>query len=380
LVLEPLDLLIPNGITPYVVILDGLEETLSEDDQEQLLKVISTSVHQHNPTLRILICSRTEPTIATAFDDDESCLKSMSNIISLNDDVDSDDNIRRFLINRFSKIKKQLPFPPEDEWPVPGAIDYLVAKSSRQFIFAATVEKYVGSPKHRHHAVARLKHVLDLASLPHLQDPKRHPFADLDALYSVILRTRTDVTLSVKAMAVCLQYTKYFGVTTPIRLAKVLRIDLAEIWSILYELASLLDVSKDYIRPFHASFGDFLFDKSRSLDLHCVSGDISTDIACMVLGEKKKRIGKRKLNIFLDSPDKAYKPPEVPSYYIFYCLMEDATPREDLRDRLHQVEPNAIFGRYERYKTPRGAYYLVPLLRQVKNHVVSSFPASVRYS
>jgi len=49
-------------------------------------------------------------------------------------------------------------------------------------------------------------------------DPKRHPFADLDAHYSVILRTRTDVTLSVKAMAVCLQYTKYFGVTTPIRL------------------------------------------------------------------------------------------------------------------------------------------------------------------
>ena len=37
LVLEPLD--IPSSITPYVIILNGLDETLSPDDQKLVLDV-----------------------------------------------------------------------------------------------------------------------------------------------------------------------------------------------------------------------------------------------------------------------------------------------------------------------------------------------------
>ena len=184
LVLEPLDIFIPNGITPHVIILDGIDETLTPNEQETLLNILSTIVYQHNSRLRILICSRTEPTIVTAFNDIDSALNQISFIVSLNDEGDSDSDIRRFLVERFAKIKKQLPRTPEGEWPTPDSIDYLVAKSSGQFIFAATVEKYVGSPQHKHLAIARLKHVLDLSME---QDPAKYPFSDLDALYSLIL-------------------------------------------------------------------------------------------------------------------------------------------------------------------------------------------------
>jgi len=288
LVLEPLDVLAPNGITPHVIILDGLDETLTPDEQEKLLDIISTTVYQHNSTLRILICSRTEPAIVTAFNDDDSPLKDISTIISLNNDVDSDADIRRFLVERFAKIKKQLPYPPKGEWPTRDNIDYLVGKSSGQFIFAATVEKYVGSPQHRHLAIARLKHVLDLSTL---QDPTKYPFTDLDALYSLILSTRSDDKLSARAMAVCIQYPKYFGVISPQNLANVLQIEEDEVFPILYELGSLLDVGENYIRLFHASFGDFLYDKSRSHDLCCVEGDIVADIAFSALGETSWREG-----------------------------------------------------------------------------------------
>ncbi|KAF8813065.1 hypothetical protein BYT27DRAFT_6392095 [Phlegmacium glaucopus] len=352
LVLDPLNLLAPCGIVPYVIILDGLDETLSPDDQQLVLDVISETLYHLNSRLRILICCRPEPTIVTAFNDTYSPLSAISIDISLNDDVDSDADIRTFLVEKFARTKKQLLHPPTEDWPTTENIDYLVTKSSGQFIFAATVEKYVCSPRHRHQAVARLKHILDLRLLPHLVDKKKHPFAELDALYSLILRTRNDVNMSIKATAVCLEYPKYFNTVLPADLAKVLHIDLSETWAILYELASLFDASEEIIRPFHASFGDFLFDSSRSLDCFCNRGDIVADITCAMLREGRD--------------------PDVLSYHLFSCLLGEATPRQDLRDALSQMKPNSIFRRptstYD--QRSKGAYYLIPLLRQLENHVV----------
>ena len=44
LVVEPLNILAPSGIVPYVIILDGLDETLSSDDQQLALNVISETL------------------------------------------------------------------------------------------------------------------------------------------------------------------------------------------------------------------------------------------------------------------------------------------------------------------------------------------------
>ncbi|KAF8886876.1 hypothetical protein CPB84DRAFT_1657734, partial [Gymnopilus junonius] len=48
-----------------------------------------------------------------------------------------------FLIQQFSKLRQQLPYPPSGEWPNANDITHMVQKSSGQFIFAATVVKYV---------------------------------------------------------------------------------------------------------------------------------------------------------------------------------------------------------------------------------------------
>jgi len=370
LVLEPLD--IPCSITPYVIILDGLDETLSPDDQQLVLDVISDTLYPFDKTLRILICSRPEPTIVTAFNDPDSLLNVISTNISLNDDVDSDADIRAFLVEKFARIKKQLPHSPSGEWPTSANIDYLVEKSSRQFIFAATVEKYVCSPKHRHQAVTRLEHVLNLRLLPHLEDKKMHPFADLDALYTLILRSRNDADMSIKATAVCLEYVKYFNNVSPVDLAKVLHIKRSKTWEILYELASLFDVSKKSIRPFHASFGDFLFDRSRSHDLFCIGGDIVADIAYAKLRRGHDPEGTRYLCLVLEV--NLIVTPLVFSYHIFSRLLGQATPRQDLRDMLGQMTPDSIFKRPSRYSgRSKEAYYLIPLLRQLERHIVGYF-------
>ena len=129
LVIEPLNLLGSSGV-PYVIILDGLDETLSSDDQQLVLNVISETLYQLNSTLRILICCRPEPTIVTAFNDTDSPLNSISAIISLNDDVDADADIRAFLVKKFAKTKEKLPHPPIGDWPIAENVDYQIGRAS----------------------------------------------------------------------------------------------------------------------------------------------------------------------------------------------------------------------------------------------------------
>jgi len=95
---------------------------------------------------------------------------------------------------------------------------------------------------------------------------------------------------TLKATAVSLEYPKYFNTISPAELAKVLNIELDETWAILYELASLFDISEDGIRPFHTSFC-LIACASRgchkpllcSVHFFCIRGDIAADITCAML-------------------------------------------------------------------------------------------------
>jgi len=292
LVLGPLDLLAPCGIVPHVIILDGLDECLSDDDQQLVLDVISETLYPLNSDLRVLICSRPEPAISTAFK--APIVQGISTSISLSHDDDSDNDIRTFLVEQFAKLRLQLLDMPSGEWPTAADIDHIVEKSSGHFIFAATVIKYVCAPRHRHNAVTRLKHVLDLAQLPPNLPAKRHPLADLSALYSLILATREEITSTLKACAVCLEYPKYFDTISLKDLAKVLHFGRARTRALLEELTSLFDVSVDNdIKPFHASFSDFLFDRSLSGDFYCEQGGVIAEITCALLTKGRGRSGRR---------------------------------------------------------------------------------------
>ena len=65
------------------------------------------------------------------------------------------------------------------------------------------------------------------------------------------------------------------------------------------------------------------------------------------------------------------------SYHVFSRLLGEATPRQDLRDTLSQMKPLSIFRRpastREYKQRSKGAYHLIPLLRQLENHIVSHF-------
>jgi hypothetical protein len=71
LVIEPLNLLAPSAVVPYV---NELDDTLPSDNQQLVLDVISETLYQLNPTLRFLVYCRPGPAIVSAFNDTDSPL------------------------------------------------------------------------------------------------------------------------------------------------------------------------------------------------------------------------------------------------------------------------------------------------------------------
>ncbi|KAF8175122.1 hypothetical protein BJ912DRAFT_824668, partial [Pholiota molesta] len=131
-----------------------------------------------------LIGSRPEYEIRTAFN--KTPLSSLAKSLVLDDKYTPDKDIKIYFESEFHDIQQEH-FPLlHERWPAESDVDLLVSKASGQFIFAATVIKFIESP--RHSPTDRLKIIIGLASAGN-----ETPFALLDALYRFILGSVADV-------------------------------------------------------------------------------------------------------------------------------------------------------------------------------------------
>ena len=170
--------------TLQAVLLDGLDECLDTQRQEELLTAIK-DVLLSNPHLpfRIFLSSRPEWPIRTALGP-PGYLHHLAYHIRLSDDYDASADIRLMLQRRLKDvgIRRGDPRALAGLWPTEDDIQQLVFAASGQFVYAATVIKYVaevrGSP------VDRLRVVLTWKPG---QTQRAKPFAALDLLYSNIV-------------------------------------------------------------------------------------------------------------------------------------------------------------------------------------------------
>ncbi|RXW15599.1 hypothetical protein EST38_g10256 [Candolleomyces aberdarensis] len=180
---------------PYVILIDGLDECQDEPDtttnlgrvemkyraedrQAELLSTIKNSLLNHDLPFRIFIASRPELPIRTALGAGGS-LHRLAYHIQLSDQYDATEDMRRYLRRRFQDIGLRINQP---NWFTEGNIETLVQAGSGQFVYVATVFKYVSerraSPAHR------LKTVLNWTAD---QGQLTKPFEALDILYTSIL-------------------------------------------------------------------------------------------------------------------------------------------------------------------------------------------------
>lgn len=267
LVVKPLQS-VPVSLKPVFVILDGVDECgPNAQSHTDLLNVLSTAVSKlHHIPLIFLVASRPEYEIREAFNGD--ILSSYTQSLVLDDNYKPHKDIKLYFDSKFQEIcnkylrqGSRIPFP----WPADGDIDRLVSKASGQFIFAATVIKFIDSP--RHHPAERLDIIFGL-----LTPGNETPFALLDGLYHFILSSVADIHKVLKILMVLMlagDYAKQIKLNANV-IGELLGFDVR---TALVDMHALVFVppptdEESVLRIHHASLCDFLVDRTRSHDLY----------------------------------------------------------------------------------------------------------------
>ncbi|KAF9549595.1 hypothetical protein CPC08DRAFT_755249 [Agrocybe pediades] len=253
----------PPGL---LIVIDGLDECVDRASQQEILEGLSDSEYAKTiPPIQILIASRPEAEITSSFD--SMNMKDTHTRLALDSGYQTQADIELYLCDSFEKIKANHPFRRylSGSWPQNKHLVTLLGKSSGQFIYAASVVKYVGSIRHR--PDHRLEAALHLR--PHNGDL---PFAQLDSLYTMILQSALDVekvcrVLSFRLIAKSLQ----IPCST---IERFLSYDEGEIDILFCDLQAVVEIRRSgvseqrYLHVVHASFEDYLLDPERSKEFH----------------------------------------------------------------------------------------------------------------
>ncbi|KAJ3539310.1 hypothetical protein NMY22_g4791 [Coprinellus aureogranulatus] len=228
-----------------------------EDDQTSILTIILEAINDAAFPFQFLIASRPEPGIRGFFSTSGS---GATYEIFLGDEHDPDADINLYLNAKFSQIRNRHRYYPL--WPSEQDIAQLVKDASGQFIYAATVIRYLETPS-RQTPQVRLSLILERRATK--------PLERLDSLYSQVLYSSPDPDLAVKWLKAYLRLDAVdgFGPTTAWFWRRICESSEGEANLLLDNLAALLLVSdldtphKASLSFYHKSFQDFLSDPRR---------------------------------------------------------------------------------------------------------------------
>ncbi|KAF4613916.1 hypothetical protein D9613_008179 [Agrocybe pediades] len=262
----------PEPQTSFLIVIDGLDECIEPaGSQKVILSDLAKSLHGSNTGIQIFVASRPEHDITFSFSSEY--LYDHHTFLSLDLDAQAEakKDIRLYLFERFAHIndrfnKRRKGSKLDKSWPAERVIEELVKKSSGQFIYAATVIRYVESTRHR--PDRRLDMVLELR--PH---DGNHPFAELDALYAKILESSSNIekVLEVLSLVFLEVVASKDGHSSVNEIEKVLAYDEGEVETIFCDLGALVMLSqppRSTLKILHASLYDYLLDEARSKQFH----------------------------------------------------------------------------------------------------------------
>ncbi|KAF9524301.1 hypothetical protein CPB83DRAFT_861570 [Crepidotus variabilis] len=259
-----------------LIILDGLDECDSPAIQRSLLTALG-KVFQATPMpIVVLVASRPENHISSAFDSPEDFSGIQLLRISLNDDYNADNDIRLFInikLNhcmRSHPLRKYIP----SIWPLPEDVDSIVKKASGQFIIAATIVRYAESTRHKPHE--RLQRALESFDR-FAAEVSDSPFKELDALYMQIFSGVEDLVtvLAIMFLALGLGGCK---ARYPRTIASRLQLAPGDVEMHISSLASLMKFEGETqpIRIFHATLFEFLSNPARSQSFYIHQAAVHT--------------------------------------------------------------------------------------------------------
>jgi len=295
LIIEPMQRLHSTGFdfkdSPFVIIIDGLDECEGKDIQSGLVKSL-VAAFCHSPLrIRILIASRPEVYLHSTFN--LSSLQPHLSRVALSNEYSAEKDIRRFLEDSFDKIKREHPLASyiPSSWPSADVLRELTQKSSGQFIFASTTVKYAGGDPHelptrRLDVIRRLQ--------PHRGEGDL-PYTELNSLYHHVLSNVRDVervkdVLGILIIVNPLPNTNFYPINTTQEMDDWFFWQPGETKAFLGPLESVIGCDGiGRISIFHASLSDFLLDPSRSHEFYLCQESILGDCAAQGLRHLRQK-------------------------------------------------------------------------------------------
>ncbi|KAJ2919645.1 hypothetical protein MD484_g816, partial [Candolleomyces efflorescens] len=294
LIVRPVEYLRGMGVDlsglRYVILIDGLDEVKGEDRQAELLTAIRQCLLENDLPFRIFIASRPEWAIHTALQPGGD-LHDLAYHIQLSDKYDARADMHRYLLSRFRDIGLRI---GNTQWFSKNDVETLVRAGSGQFIYVATVYKFIS--ERRTAARARLDTVLTWKPCG---GRAARPFGALDALYHSILSAAKETYEAVDThegrdflllFRVCHVNISGFpfglyGAQYPAdHLSALLCLEPQSEETLVSDLRSLAALEKDErgnlrLRLYHKSFSDFLEEPSRANDLFVPESQIYMHLA-----------------------------------------------------------------------------------------------------
>ncbi|RXW17201.1 hypothetical protein EST38_g8651 [Candolleomyces aberdarensis] len=186
---------------PKVILIDGLDECEAdqyhdaarsnanprskEEDQTEILSVLKKAASNPDFPFRIVIASRPEHAIQSFFTE---VAHSVTRKLFLDEKYNPDADMALFLESKFAIIRRRCHLP--SSWPREDVRQTLVSNASGQFIYVATVGRFMeGSGEDPDQL---LNQVLQLPGIKACANP----LAPLDALYTHILNSSPNPPLS----------------------------------------------------------------------------------------------------------------------------------------------------------------------------------------
>ncbi|KAF5310038.1 hypothetical protein D9619_010145 [Psilocybe cf. subviscida] len=248
--------LLPAGAR-ILILIDGLDEcdVGADISQGEIIRALASLVMAEDSPFRLLVASRPEARIRMAF----NRLSSPAQTIFLDEQYSPEKDIRVFVAAEFDEIKASHPSAHllGGDWPLSSDVDKIVRKSSGQFIYAATVMRYLSHPS-----------TVPSLSLERVQGivpaGKNSPFTHLDSIYTFILAQADDpdVMHDVLSLALLpeirLEHTVLLHYYKPCYSRALTE-------SCISQLSAIVQLTKGHtITFYHASLADFLVDPHRS--------------------------------------------------------------------------------------------------------------------
>ncbi|EKM75522.1 hypothetical protein AGABI1DRAFT_123180 [Agaricus bisporus var. burnettii JB137-S8] len=258
-----------NPRESIAIILYGLDECEGEDDQLEILDMITNALRT-NPDLplRWLILSRPEAHLKYAFSKFTDCGREELII-----DAACRDDVEKYTRERITQIKDKFrKFTPTD-WPPTNQLKELLDTVSGLFIFASTCLNYIGDPKETNPQSQLNSLLAFLRRSPGVMS--RNPLAALDLLYSRILANIPfTVFKETRQVLAYMSYRRYVSkrhiFNSTQALCNFLRLKRSDFYKAVDGLHPVMsiaepeDAAQSPLQFYHASFQDFLLDTNRS--------------------------------------------------------------------------------------------------------------------